>query len=52
VRDGQPIYRETHLAMGSMVKEDILIKHDNRVTGTSNAIRQASQRIVGSPELT
>ena len=41
---GKPIYRETHLAMLDMVKADILIKHDNQVTGTSNAIRNAGMQ--------
>lgn len=48
---GKPIYRETHFAMLDMIKADVTLQHDNRVTGTSNAIRQASQRIVGMPEL-
>ncbi len=51
--NGKPIYRETLLAMLDMVKGDVLLKHDNQVTGSSNALRQAAQRqrTLGSPEI-
>lgn len=47
---GKPIYRETHLAIMDMVRGDILIKHDNQVKGSTQALREASIRI-GAPEI-
>lgn len=41
-KGGKAIYRETHLALMDMVKDDILLQHDNRVTGTAQAARDAA----------
>lgn len=49
-RGDEPIYRETHLALLDMVRGDILIKHDNQVTGTAQALRENASR-VGSPSV-
>ena len=46
---GKPIYRETHLAMMDMVVGDLLVKHDNKITGSSNsnALAAVGRAIVG-----
>lgn len=49
-KGGNAIYRETHIAMLDMVKGDITIQHDNRVTGSSNALKRSAS-LVGTPEI-
>lgn len=48
-RGGKPIYRETHFAIMGMIKEDILIQHDNQVVGSAQAARIGTS--VGAPEM-
>lgn len=48
---GKPIFRETHLCILDMVRGDILIKHDNIITGSTSAINTAGRRVIGQPQL-
>lgn len=41
-RGGKPIYRETHLAIKEMVKEDIILTHDNAIIGSNQQMRANS----------
>lgn len=43
---GKPIYRETHFAMLGMIKDDILLQHDNKIVGSDQLSRQ--QQVVGA----